>query len=518
MRPGTPSERDPATRIAKRDRQASNGRSRSIDGQPCHRYAAAPDGQGNVEEGDRGASDRSPVTRRLGLGLVVWMLAFSVFGGSVVAGVIGANNDSYPSGGDPVLEDHALVVPAPGVLANDDGASGTLCVTSFEASGLQGSLGPGVAEDGSFTFTPTANWNGTTTFIYGMAALVAGVCPDTPFDTATVSITVASVNDPPVIALGGVCNGGVTVAEDSGAFDDGPCVSVQSFGPDEGGQGLDSWSVSTNHPELFSAGPSISVSGSVNGRLGFTPASNAHGSALVTVRGRDDGGTNRGGVDLSAPVTFAITINSVNDAPTASPDSFIVLVDRTLNVNAPGVLANDGDLDGDSLAATRLTSPAHGVVTLAANGGFSYTPATGFIGVDAFSYRATDGSAFSATRVVTLNVTGIPTPPPTVAPPTSLPSSAAPSGEATLEPQPSGSPDPSASLDPDASPAPSGAATAAASSAPGSSQDPEPTAGSGELSIPVLVVLLLFLSLMAFGAAVFVPKWLESRRTGEPLD
>jgi hypothetical protein len=34
----------------------------------------------------------------------------------------------------------------------------------------------------------------------------------------------------------------------------------------------------------------------------------------------------------------------------------------------------------------------------------------------------------------------------------------------------------------------------------------------------VLVVLLLFLSLMAFGAAVFVPKWLESRRTGEPLD
>jgi hypothetical protein len=34
----------------------------------------------------------------------------------------------------------------------------------------------------------------------------------------------------------------------------------------------------------------------------------------------------------------------------------------------------------------------------------------------------------------------------------------------------------------------------------------------------VLVVLLLFLSLVIFGAAVFVPKWLESQRTGRSLD
>ena len=456
--------------------------------------------------------------RRVGLGLLVWMLTAAAFGGSAVAGVIGANNDTYPSDGGQLLEDHALAVPAPGVLDNDDGLAGTLCVTSFDLSGLEGSLGSGVAADGSFTYTPTANWNGTTSFTYDMAVIVAGVCPDAIEDTATVTITVASVNDPPVIALGGVCTGGVTVAEDSGAFDDGPCVTVQSFGPDEGGQGLDSWSVSTNHPELFAAGPSISVGGTVNGRLAFTPAPNAHGSALVTIRARDDGGTNRGGSDLSAPVTFAITVNSVNDAPTASPDSFIVLVDRTLNVNAPGVLANDGDIDGDYIGAIRMTSPAHGVVTLAADGRFSYTPATGFIGVDAFSYRATDGTAFSATRIVTLNVTGIPTPAPTVAPPSDLPPTAAPSAETTLEPPPSGSPDPSASLDPNASPAPSGVATGATSSAPGSSSAPDPAAGSGELSIPVLVVLLLLLSLVAFGAAVLVPKWLESRRTGEPMD
>ena len=78
----------------------------------------------------------------------------------------------------------------------------------LDDSGLEGSLASGVAEDGSFTFNPTANWNGTTSFAYDMAVLVAGVCPDGPVETATVSITVASVNDPPVIALGGACIAG----------------------------------------------------------------------------------------------------------------------------------------------------------------------------------------------------------------------------------------------------------------------------------------------------------------------
>ena len=437
------------------------------------------------------------------------MLASAVSGGIASAGV--PPNDAYAA-----VEDQDLAVPAPGVLAND-GPAGTVCVTDFDVSGLDGTLVSGVGEDGSFTYRPTPDWNGTTSFTYDVAVLVAGACPDAPIETATVTITVASVNDAPVIALGGACTGGVTVAEDSGAFDDGPCVSVQSFGPDEDGQGLDGWTVSTDHPELFSAGPSVTVSGSSNGRLAFTPAAHAHGSTLVTVRARDDGGTARGGVELSGPVTFAITVTSVNDAPTASADSFIVLADRTLNVNAPGVLSNDGDIDGDSLGATRMTSPAHGVVTLAADGGFSYTPATGFTGVDAFSYRATDGMAFSATRVVTLNVTGIPTPAPTVAAPSDAPTTV-PSLEASLDPGASASPEPSASLDPNASPPPSGAASPGVSGGPESSPSPEPAAGAGGLSIPVLVVLLLLLSLLAAGAAVLVPKLLERRRTGRPLD
>jgi hypothetical protein len=56
---------------------------------------------------------------------------------------------------------------------------------------------------------------------------------------------------------------------------------------------------------------------------------------------------------------------------------------------------SDPDLDSE---------PSNGVVSLNANGGFNYTPNTGFVGTDSFTYHATDGSANSAPATVTLNV------------------------------------------------------------------------------------------------------------------
>jgi hypothetical protein len=322
---------------------------------------------------------------------------------AAAGGILPANtavDDAYPTAGT-LLEDTVLEVSAPGVLENDEPAVGaTLCVTEFDTTGLQGSLGGGVAEDGAFTFTPPLNWSGTTSFTYGIAATDAeGACPE--------------------------------LAEDTG--------------------------------------------------------------------------------------TASITASPVNDAPTAVADGFTALADRTLNIGAPGVLFNDSDVDGDSLTAVKVNSPAHGVLTLAANGAFSYTPADGYRGPDAFSYRASDGDLESATRVVTLNVTAVPTPIPTLPPPTPTPSpTAAPTP--TPEPSPSGSLEPSPSVGPSASPGESAASSPTSSDGPGASPAPEPAGGSGGLSLPVIIVLLLLISLLAFGAAIYVPKWLESRRTGEPMD
>ena len=51
------------------------------------------------------------------------------------------------------------------------------------------------------------------------------------------------------------------------------------------------------------------------GTLTYTAAPERHGTATVTVSVRDTGGLANGGVDVSTPETFTITITTVNDAP-----------------------------------------------------------------------------------------------------------------------------------------------------------------------------------------------------------
>ena len=57
-----------------------------------------------------------------------------------------------------------------------------------------------------------------------------------------------------------------------------------------------------------------------------------------------------------------------------------------MTVAAPGVVGNDTDADGNPLTAGSASTPANGTVTLAANGGFVYTPNANFSGTDTFSY------------------------------------------------------------------------------------------------------------------------------------
>src|SRR5206468_4196104 len=70
----------------------------------------------------------------------------------------------------------------------------------------------------------------------------------------------------------------------------------------------------------------------------------------------------------------------------------------------PGVLSNDTDPEHQALTAILVSGPAHGTLTLNADGSFAYTPAPNFNGVDSFSYRANDGSLNSNVATVTLTV------------------------------------------------------------------------------------------------------------------
>jgi hypothetical protein len=89
-----------------------------------------------------------------------------------------------------------------------------------------------------------------------------------------------------------------------------------------------------------------------------------------------------------------VSIDVTDNAPVTTNDSYSTLHDHQLVKNATeGVLANDGNADGDPLTAILIGngSTAHGHVALASDGSFTYAPNAGYFGGDSFSYLATDG-------------------------------------------------------------------------------------------------------------------------------
>jgi VCBS repeat-containing protein len=142
-----------------------------------------------------------------------------------------------------------------------------------------------------------------------------------------------------------------------------------------------------------------------NGSLTYTPAVDFSGTDSFTYRVSD-------GSSISAPTTVTITVTPVNDPPTAGDDSYSVDEDAILTVQAPGVLANDADPNGDSLTIILVSTPTHGGLPFFnPDGSFGYIPDVNFSGTDSFQYAVTDGSLTSAPATVTITVNRVDDPP-----------------------------------------------------------------------------------------------------------
>src|SRR5213075_916160 len=137
-----------------------------------------------------------------------------------------------------------------------------------------------------------------------------------------------------------------------------------------------------------------------NGSFSYVPAGNYNGPDSFIYKAND-------GQADSGIATVSISITAVNDAPVAVNDSYTTAEDTTLNVVAPGVLANDSDVDGDSLNAILVSPPTHGSLTLNSDGSFSYLPATNYNGPDSFTYKANDGQADSGIATVSITITAV---------------------------------------------------------------------------------------------------------------
>jgi CSLREA domain-containing protein len=144
----------------------------------------------------------------------------------------------------------------------------------------------------------------------------------------------------------------------------------------------------------------IELSGTDAARtLRLTPAANQNGTSQVDVTVTDGA--------ASVHVTFNLGVTLVNDPPVAINDSYSTVANQALTVPAAdAVLKNDTDIDTGhgGLTAVKVADPAHGTLSLAADGGFTYTPVPGFAGTDSFTYRTSDGPASSAPATVTIAV------------------------------------------------------------------------------------------------------------------
>ena len=279
-----------------------------------------------------------------------------------------AVNDNYTT-----AEDTALTVDGPGVRANDTDIDGAIVATTVVDGVDNGTLT--LNNDGSFNYTPNANFNGTDSFTYTDTDDQGGV--STP---ATVTITVAPVNDIPVTV-----NDSYTTGEDTTLTVDAPGVRANDAD-------IDGAIVATTVVDSVDNGTlTLNNDGSFN----YTPNANFNGTDSFTYTVTDD----QAGVSTAATVT--LTVTAANDVPVAVNDSATTNEDTPVKIN---VLANDSDVDGNPLMTEVVANPTNGTVAHNADGTFTYSPAAHFTGTDSFTYRVSDGTDNSNTATVSVTV------------------------------------------------------------------------------------------------------------------
>jgi len=284
-------------------------------------------------------------------------------------------------------------------------ATGTLADLNAALNGL--TYAPNANYNGSDSLAITANDNGNT----GAGGPLT--------DAETVAITVNAVNDAPVNSVPGT----QTVAEDTNlVFSTANGNAITTSDIDAGGNAIQVTLNATNGTLATGSTLNVTVTGNgtstvvivgaisdINAALEgttFTPNLNFNGSASITMTTNDLGFTGSGGPQSDTDV-ININVTAVNDAPVANNDGpYIVTTGGSFTLPAPGVLANDTDVDTPpaSLSAVLVTGPANATFfVLNADGSFTYTN-NGTSGPDSFTYKVNDGSLDSNVATVQFNV------------------------------------------------------------------------------------------------------------------
>ncbi len=300
---------------------------------------------------------------------------------------------------------------------DDGGQTGSFSLGAVGAPALFSS-GPSVdPATGQISFTPAADASGSTTI--GLVLTDSGGTANGGADSssATLNVTITDVNDAPGFTAGP----NLSVLEDSGAFSQaGWATAISRGSPYESGQALSFVITSNSNPGLFSGAPAVNAG---TGTLSFTPAANANGSATLTLRLSDNGGTANGGVNQSAEQSFTISVTAVNDAPgfTAGANQSVLEDSGAFSQAGWATAISRGPADESSQALSFvITANSNPGLFSAApqvdpdSGTLSFTPAANANGSATLTLRLSDnggtangGANQSAEQSFTISVTPV---------------------------------------------------------------------------------------------------------------
>ncbi|MDH6593098.1 hypothetical protein M2165_002987 [Variovorax sp. TBS-050B] len=248
------------------------------------------------------------------------------------------------------------------------------------------------AATGSYTYTPTADYNGADSFEVTISDSQGGTA------RSTVNMTVTPVAD---------------IAVDRVSTREDTPINIAVLGNDSFEDAGRAVSAIDGMP-ITSGGPGVNVAnGTVtlqaDGTLRFVPTANFNGTTRFSYT------VDSGGVSETADVRVSVT--AANDPPVPAdpggqPGQRFDAASGSYAGTTPEDTAFNGrvaasDVDGDTLTYTMRTPPAHGTVTLdAATGAYTYTPAADYNGMDSFVVAISDG-AFTVESTVTMTVTPV---------------------------------------------------------------------------------------------------------------
>lgn len=244
------------------------------------------------------------LTRGVCVAVFTAAFLFSSFATVFAAATPVANDDpSYIT-----TEDSALVVPAlTGVLFNDTDGDLDPLVAVLDADVTNGTLL--LSADGSFTYTPDANWSGVDTFTYHADDLLDG-----PSAIATVTITVSAVDDTP------------TADADVYATNVNAPLAVPAAGVLIGDADVEGAVFATPAAGATTGGGTYALL--ADGSLTYTPALDFSGPDTFTYTATD-------GLLTSSPATVTITVSKLAQTITFADPANVTYGDATSVVVAP---------------------------------------------------------------------------------------------------------------------------------------------------------------------------------------